>query len=66
MIAQDNVSGDQQRMVGRWGTDRMVGCYMSTLPLEAMKSLSGFGNYQGNYYIPRTSVTPCHELQVTY
>lgn len=64
MIAQDNVSGDQQRMVGRWGTDRMVGCYMSTLPVEAMKSLAGFPQYQGNYYISRTSLTPCNELQV--
>ncbi|OBZ81051.1 hypothetical protein A0J61_10900 [Choanephora cucurbitarum] len=24
MIAQENVPGDQQRMVGRWGTDRMI------------------------------------------
>ena len=40
MIAQENVSSDQQKMVGRWGTDRMVGCYISSLPVEAMKSLS--------------------------
>ncbi|KAI8340960.1 hypothetical protein BD560DRAFT_439879 [Blakeslea trispora] len=29
-------------MVERWGTNRMVGCYVSSLPVDAMKSLAGF------------------------
>lgn len=40
MIAQEDVSGDKQRRVGRWGTDGMVGCYVSSLPVETMKSLA--------------------------
>ncbi|KAG1056168.1 hypothetical protein G6F43_001912 [Rhizopus delemar] len=57
MIAQENVSGDQQRMVGRWETDRMVGCYVSNLPVEAMKSLAGFnGQRHSNYFLPRAVI----------
>lgn len=64
MIAQENVSGDQQRMVGRWGTDRMVGCYVSSLPVEAMKSLAGFSGRNDNYFLPRSVVVPAANLQV--
>ncbi|EIE89012.1 hypothetical protein RO3G_13723 [Rhizopus delemar RA 99-880] len=64
MIAQENVSGDQQRMVGRWGTDRMVGCYVSSLPVEAMKSLAGFnGQQHSNYFLPRAVIKPSLTLQ---
>ena len=64
MIAQENVSGDQQRMVGRWGTDRMIGCYVISLPVEAMKSLSGFSGRNENYFSPRAAVILCMDLQV--
>lgn len=64
MIAQENVPGDQQRMVGRWGTDRMVGCYVSSLPVEAMKCLAGFSGRNENYFLPRATVVPPMDLQV--
>jgi hypothetical protein len=64
MIAQENVSSDQQKMVGRWGTDRMVGCYISSLPVEAMKCLAGFPPHQGNYFLSRAAVVPPKDLQV--
>ncbi|CEI94485.1 hypothetical protein RMCBS344292_08695 [Rhizopus microsporus] len=64
MIAQENVSSDQQKMVGRWGTDRMVGCYISSLPVEAMKSLAGFPPHQGSYFLPRAVVISPKDLQV--
>ena len=63
MIAQENVPGDQQRMVGRWGTDRMVGCYISSLPVDAMKSLAGFPVVANNYFLPRAVVLPPASLQ---
>lgn len=64
MIVQENVPGDQQRMVGRWGTDRMVGCYVSSLPVDAMKSLAGFPVASNNYFLPRAVVVPPMDLQV--
>ncbi|CEJ05561.1 hypothetical protein RMCBS344292_19499 [Rhizopus microsporus] len=64
MIAQENVSSDQQKMVGRWSTDRMVGCYISSLPVEAMKSLTGFPPHQGSYFLPRAVVISPKDLQV--
>ncbi|ORE07741.1 hypothetical protein BCV72DRAFT_187081, partial [Rhizopus microsporus var. microsporus] len=42
MIAQENVSSDQQKMVDRWGTNCMVDCYISSLLVEATKSVAGF------------------------
>ncbi|CEJ05409.1 hypothetical protein RMCBS344292_19351 [Rhizopus microsporus] len=64
MIAQENVSSDQQKMVGRWSTDRMVGCYISSLPVEAMQSLAGFPPHQGSYFLPRAVVISPKDLQV--
>jgi hypothetical protein len=64
MIAQENDSGDQQKMVGRWGTDRMVGCYVSSLPVKAMKSLVGFsGQQNANYFLPRAVTKSSLALQ---
>ena len=64
LIAQENDSSDQQRMVGRWGTDRMVGCYVSSLPLKAMKSLVGFSGQQNtNYFLPRAVTKSSLALQ---
>ncbi|KAI8883794.1 hypothetical protein K501DRAFT_183825, partial [Backusella circina FSU 941] len=63
-IAQENVSGDQQRRVGRWGTDRMVGYYVSSLSIEAMKSLAGFSGRDENYFLPRAVILPPMNLQV--
>ncbi|CEP12537.1 hypothetical protein [Parasitella parasitica] len=63
MIAQENVPGDQLRMAERWGMDCMVGCYISSLPLDAMKSLAGFAtNRLMNYFLPRAVIAPPEEL----
>ncbi|CAO3682377.1 unnamed protein product [Rhizopus microsporus] len=64
MIAQENVSNDQQKMVSRWGTDPMVGCYISSLPVELMKGLAGFPPHQGSYFLSRAVVIPPKHLQV--
>ncbi|ORE10580.1 hypothetical protein BCV72DRAFT_332863 [Rhizopus microsporus var. microsporus] len=52
MIAQENISSDQQKMVSRWGTNRMVDCYILSLPVEAVKSLPVFPPHQGNRFCP--------------
>ncbi|CEI86180.1 hypothetical protein RMCBS344292_00624 [Rhizopus microsporus] len=64
MIAQENVLSNQQKKVGKWGTDRMVGCYISSLPMGAMKSLAGSPSHQGNYFLSHTVVVPPKDLQV--
>jgi hypothetical protein len=64
MIAHEDVSSNQQKMVGRWDTDRMVGCYISSLPVEAMKSLAGFPPHKGNCFLSRAAVVPPKDLQV--
>jgi hypothetical protein len=64
MITQEDVAGNQQRRVGRWGTDRMVGCYVSSLPVEAMKSLAGFSGRNVNYFLTQSSAIPPMSLQV--
>ncbi|KAI9030045.1 hypothetical protein CLU79DRAFT_716070 [Phycomyces nitens] len=55
MIAQENVSRDQQRMVG---------CYVSSLPVEAMKNLAGFSGQQySNYFLLKATIRPSVALQ---
>lgn len=63
MIAHQGVPGDQQRQVGRWGSDRMVGCYIAGLPVEAIKVLAGFTIRQGDYFLGRSSAIPPKRLQ---
>ncbi|EIE88996.1 hypothetical protein RO3G_13707 [Rhizopus delemar RA 99-880] len=63
MVANEGVSGDQQRQVGRWGSDRMVGCYLSGLPVDAIKVLAGFTTRKGDYFINRGSIEPSEELR---
>ncbi|KAG1051286.1 hypothetical protein G6F43_006495 [Rhizopus delemar] len=63
MVANEGVSGDQQRQVGRWGSDRMVGRYLSGLPVDAIKVLAGFTTRKGDYFINRGSIEPSEELR---
>lgn len=63
MIDDEQVSDDQQRRVGRWGTDRMVGCYLSSLPKQAIRSIAGFTTSPGNYHIYRAAIEPPEELK---
>jgi Centromere DNA-binding protein complex CBF3 subunit, domain 2 len=64
MITHHGVPGDQQRQVGRWGTDRMVGCYIAGLPVDAIKVLAGFTAGKRDYFLSRSTVMPPKELQL--
>ncbi|KAG1487982.1 hypothetical protein G6F54_012331 [Rhizopus delemar] len=65
MVANEDVSGDQQRQVGRWGSDRMVGCYLSGLSVDAIKVPAGFTTRKDDYFINRGSIEPSEELRKT-
>lgn len=41
----------QIRRQGRWNTDKMTGCYLTTLPRKAMRCLSGFDVRGGGFWI---------------
>ncbi|OBZ80942.1 hypothetical protein A0J61_11008 [Choanephora cucurbitarum] len=58
MITHQGVLGDQQRQVGCRGSDRIVGCYLSGLPVDAIKVLAGFTIRKGYYYINRDTIAP--------
>lgn len=60
---EEDVPDNQQRRVGRWGKDKMLGCYMTDLPKQAMRALAGFSTRQGGFWLPRAAVTPPVDLQ---
>jgi hypothetical protein len=42
----------------------MVGCYLSSLPKQAMRSIAGFNPpVAGSFFLPRAIVEPDDELQ---
>ncbi|KAF1330533.1 Short-chain dehydrogenase, partial [Globisporangium splendens] len=63
-IAESNGADEAQiRRAGRWNSERMEGCYLTTIPRKAMRSLAGFPTKGGSYWLARGCVTPCDELQ---
>lgn len=50
------------RRLGRWNTQAMEGCYLTSLPRGAMRTLAGFPQENGHYYIPRATHKPPDEL----
>ncbi|KAG0747114.1 hypothetical protein G6F57_003595 [Rhizopus arrhizus] len=46
----------------RLGSDRMVGCYLSGLSVDAINVLAGFTTRKGDYFITRSSIEPSKEL----
>lgn len=62
MMAHQGVPGDQKHQVGRWRSDRMVGCYLSGLPIDAIKVHAGFTVRKGDYFINRDNVIPSAEF----
>lgn len=65
MMAQQNVSSDQQGIHGRWVQDRRTGCYNSSVPVQALKSLAGFDPHSRyDYFLPRAEVVPPRDLQL--
>lgn len=63
MVANESVSGEQQRQVGRWSSDRMVGCYLTGLPVDVIKVLAGFTTRKSDYFNNRSSIEPSEELR---
>ncbi|KAG1357349.1 hypothetical protein G6F62_001697 [Rhizopus arrhizus] len=63
MVANESVSGEQQRQVGRWGSDRMVGFYLTGLPVDVIKVLAGFTTRKSDYFNNRSSIEPSEELR---
>ncbi|KAF1316118.1 Short-chain dehydrogenase, partial [Globisporangium splendens] len=53
----------QIRRAGRWNSEKMEGCYLTTLARKAMRALAGFPTKGGSYWLPRASITPSDKLQ---
>ena len=52
------------RRLGRWNPQAMEGCYVTTMPIKAMRALAGFGNDRsGTFFIARAGIIPPVELQ---
>lgn len=63
-IDAQNVPESQLRRAGRWNTDTMEGSYLTSLPLQPMRSLAGFyPDRPGTYYIKRATIDPPQGLQ---
>ncbi|KAG1444101.1 hypothetical protein G6F56_010431 [Rhizopus delemar] len=58
LIDEESVSDNQQRRVGRWGKDRMVGCYLSSLPKQSMRAIAGFTSTAGNSFFGACNFNP--------
>jgi len=53
----------QIRKLGRWNNQAMEKCYLTTLPLQAMRVLAGFQGEKGHFYLPRMTLSPPAALQ---
>lgn len=63
-IANQDVPDSEQRRIGRWGSDRMVGCYPTRLPKQAMRALAGFYSQKpGAFWLSRVTIDPPDELK---
>lgn len=64
IMAQKNVSSDQQSLAGRWVDNRKMGNYNVSFPMQAMKDLAGLDpDSKYDYFLPRGEVLPFEELQ---
>ncbi|KAF1334759.1 Short-chain dehydrogenase, partial [Globisporangium splendens] len=54
---------NQIRRAGRWNSEKMEGCYLTTLPRKAMRALAGFPTKGGSYWLPRAKITPSEALR---
>src|SRR5467141_3674443 len=58
------VSDTQIRRAGRWNTDAMTICYLSSIPREFVRRAAGFNpTGRGDYFIPRAMVDPPESLR---
>ena len=52
------VSDEQIRRAGRWNQEQMVDCYLSSLPREFMRLMSGHPAQRGCFEVRQAAVTP--------
>lgn len=53
----------QIRRGGRWNSDQMTGCYLTTLPRKFMRGMAQFPpKYPAAYFIPRATIEPSYDL----
>ncbi|KAE8269711.1 hypothetical protein A4X09_0g2637 [Tilletia walkeri] len=53
---------DAIRKHGRWCGDRLMERYLTTVTLQPIRALSGFGVAGGDYWIPRSQIEPPSQL----
>lgn len=54
----------QIRRGGRWNSDQMTGCYLTTLPSEFMRGMADFEpEYPAGYNVARETIVPPRSLQ---
>lgn len=51
------------RRLGRWNNQAMEGCYLSSIPREAVRSLAGFPPKLKSFFLKRAALDPPEELQ---
>jgi hypothetical protein len=54
---------DDIRRLGRWNSQALAGCYLTSLPRGGLRTLAGFAPEGGTYYLKRCGETPPVELQ---
>jgi hypothetical protein len=59
----DGATEDQLRRHGRWNTQSMEACYLSSIARVPMLIINGFSGTRGEYWIPRATVCPPLSLQ---
>jgi len=53
------VPEDQICRGGRWNTDQMTGCYLTTLPRAFMRGIADFDpEWASSYFLPRDTIRP--------
>lgn len=63
MADLSGASEESVRRLGRWTSGAMHGCYMTNLPLPAMRALAGFPADQQVFFLARAAIDPPLQLQ---
>jgi hypothetical protein len=57
VLAEMGVASEAQiRRAGRWNAEKMEGCYLTTLPKDALRALAGFSACGGAFFLKRATV----------
>jgi hypothetical protein len=57
------VEKSQIRRAGHWNSDSITNSYLSCLPRKFMRTIAGFREERGGFYLPRAKVDPPEALQ---